>query len=129
MSFRTICTLGFWVTFLFGLSFVLFPAPLLALYGIAPVDAPLALMSRYFGSALLAYAAAIWGLRRMDSPVLQLAAAPWLAVSQLAGLLVSLQCVLAGTVNALGWSSVLIYGFFAVAWARLSRVAATAQSA
>lgn len=38
--------------------------------------------------------------------------------------------VLAGTVNAMGWSSVLIYGFFLVAWARIAMGAsATAQPA
>lgn len=130
MNFRTLCTLGFWVTFLFGLGFVLMPGPLLSLYGIAPVDAPLALMTRYFGAGLLAYAAAIRGLRSQTSPVLQRAAAPWLSVVQVAGLLISLESVLAGTINALGWSSVLIYGFFFVAWARLALGnTATAQTA
>jgi hypothetical protein len=131
MNFRTLCTLGFWVTFLFGLGFVLAPALVLSLYGIAPVEGALALMTRYFGAGLLAYAAAIRGLRSQTSPVLQRAAAPWLAAAQVAGVLISLEAVLAGTTNALGWSSVLIYGFFLVGWARIAMgaSAATAQPA
>jgi hypothetical protein len=130
MNFHALCTLGFWVTALFGLGFVLIPGPLLSLYGIGPVDASVVLMGRYFGSALLAYAAAIRGFRSQTSPTLQRAGAPWLAVVQVAGLLISLEAVLVGTTNALGWSSVLIYGFFLVAWARIAMGAsATAQPA
>jgi hypothetical protein len=120
MNFHALCTLGFWVTALFGLGFVLVPGPLLSLYGISPAEGSLALMSRYFGAALLAYAAAIQGVRRLTSPTQQRAAAPWLAVVQVAGLLISLEAVLAGTTNALGWSTVLIYGFFFVGWGRLA---------
>lgn len=130
MNFHALCTLGFWVTAVFGLGFVLAPGPLLSLYGIGPVEGSLALMARYFGSALLAYAAAIRGFRSQTSPALQRAGAPFLAVVQAAGLLVSLEAVLAGTVNAMGWSSVLIYGFFLLAWARIAMGAsATAQPA
>ena len=130
MNFHALCTLGFWVTALFGLGFVLIPGPLLSLYGIGPVDASVVLMGRYFGSALLAYAAAIRGFRSQTSPALQRAGAPWLAAVQAAGLLISLEAVLVGTTNALGWSSVLIYGFFLVAWARIAMGAsATAQPA
>ena len=130
MNFHALCTLGLWVTALFGLGFVLAPGPLLSLYGIGPVDASVVLMGRYFGSALLAYAAAIRGFRSQTSPALQRAGAPWLAAVQAAGLLISLEAVLVGTTNALGWSSVLIYGFFLVAWARIAMGAsATAQPA
>ena len=130
MNFHALCTLGLWVTALFGLGFVLAPGPLLSLYGIGPVDASVVLMGRYFGSALLAYAAAIRGFRSQTSPALQRAGAPFLAVVQAAGLLISLEAVLAGTVNAMGWSSVLIYGFFLVAWAHIAMGAsATAQPA
>ena len=130
MNFHTLCTLGFWVTGLFGLGFVLAPGLVLSLYGIGPVEGALALMSRYFGAALLAYAAAILAARRLTSPVQQRAAAPWLSVVQVAGLLISLEAVLAGTTNAMGWSTVLIYGFFFVAWGRLALApSATAQTA
>jgi uncharacterized membrane protein len=119
MNYRTLCVIGAVVTLLFGLGFVIAPAVVLSLYGIATVDAPLALLTRYFGSTLVIYAAAIWSFREVTAVQIQRGAARLLAASQTLGLLVSLQGVLAGTVNALGWSSVLIYGFFVVAWARL----------
>lgn len=120
MDYRTLCLVGTLVTLPFGLGFALVPQPMLALYGITSVGAALALMGRYFGVALIAYAAAMWGYREIRSDSVQQTAARLLAAAQLCGLLLSLQAVLAGTVNALGWSTVVIYGFFTVAWARLA---------
>lgn len=120
MDYRTLCLVGTLVTLPFGLGFALVPQAVLALYGIAPVGETLALMGRYFGVTLIAYAAAMWGYREIRTEGVQQTAARLLAVAQLCGLLLSLQAVVAGTVNALGWSTVLIYGFFTVAWARLA---------
>ena len=125
MNYRSLCSLGAVVTRVFGAGFLAAPGPLLSLYGITGSDAPLMLMTRYFGAALVGYAAAMWGFREVQSDAVQRHAAPWLAAAQVAGLLVSLECVLAGTINALGWSSVAIYGFFAIAWARLAMGSAT----
>jgi hypothetical protein len=123
MNYRTLCLIAAAVTVVFGAGFVVAPAAVLALYGITSVDATVALMTRYFGVCLVAYGAAMWGFREVTSGAVQRQAALPLAVAQVLGLLLSLQAVLAGTVNALGWSSVLIYGFFMVAWARLAMAA------
>lgn len=120
MDYRTLCLVGTLVTLPFGIGFALAPAQLLALYGIGPASAALALTGRYFGVTLIAFAAAMWGFREIRSDDVQRTAARLLAAAELCGLLVSLQGVMAGTVNALGWSTVLIYGFFTVAWARLA---------
>lgn len=120
MDYRTLCLVGTLVTLPFGLGFALAPQPMLALYGMTPVGVALALMGRYFGVTLIAFAAAMWGFREIRPDGVQQTAARLLAAAELCGLLVSLQAVLAGTVNALGWSTVVIYGFFTVAWARLA---------
>lgn len=120
MNHRFLCSLGALVTLVFGAGFLVAPGPLLSLYGVTATDAPLMLMSRYFGAGLVGYAAAMWGFREVQSATVQHRAAAWLATAQGVGLLVTLEGVLTGTINALGWSTVVIYGFFAVAWARLA---------
>lgn len=120
MDFRTIATLASLISVPFGLGFLLAPAASAALYGAAPPDAFTSLLARYFGSEVLMYAAALWAVRDLHEPQSQRRAAGFIAAATLAGLGVTLLGVTSGTLNALGWSSVALYGFFVVAWARLA---------
>jgi hypothetical protein len=120
MDFRTIATLASVLSIPFGLGFVLAPSASAALYGVPPPDAATSLIGRYFGSEVLMYAAALWALRDRRDAEAQRRAAGVIAVATVFGLGVSLLGVVGGTMNALGWSSVALYGFFVVAWARLA---------
>ena len=77
---------------LFGLAYLLVPASLLTLYGIA-LDPSSQWVARLFGSALLGYAAMLWLARKVPSgPALR-------AILELP----------LGSGNALVWSTALIY--------------------
>lgn len=122
MDFRRTTTLASLLSLLFGIGFVLMPTASGSAYGITGTDAATALLQRYFGSEVLMYAAATWGLRGLVDPTAQRRAAGVLCGATLSGLAVTLHGTLGGTLNAMGWSSVLIYGFFVAAWGRLALV-------
>jgi hypothetical protein len=106
---------------LFGIGFVLAPDQVLINYGIESSPA-IAVMSRLFGGTLLAMAVILWSARDFHDQAAVRAVLVGSGVSDVVNLVVSLLAVTSGTVNALGWSTVLIYlcgalgaGYFLVA--------------
>ena len=120
MDFKAIALYVAIASWLFGAALVGAPAQTGAFYGAPAGDAWHTLLGRYFGSTLLMYGAAVWGLRGLSEGAAQQAAAAAVAAATLVGLGVTLHAVGTGTMNALGWSSVALYGFFAFAWVRLA---------
>jgi hypothetical protein len=120
MEFRPVCTAAAALSLPFGLGFVFAPGATAALYTAVPDDPATLMVGRYFGSEMLMYAAAVWGLRGLQTLPEQRVAAGALVLATLFGVGVTLHGVLAGTLNALGWSSVALYGGFALAWATLA---------
>lgn len=120
MDFKAIALYAAIASWLFGLALVGAPVQTGAFYGAPAGDAGHTLLGRYFGSALLMYGAAVWGLRGVSEGTAQQAAAAAVAAATLVGLGVTLHAVGAGTMNALGWTSVALYGFFGSAWVRLA---------
>lgn len=120
MDFKTVATLGTVLSGSFGLAFSLAPAASQALYGANGTDAFTLLLGRYFGSELLLFAAALWALRSVRDARVQRQAALGIALGSLGGLLVTLLGLNNGALNAMGWSSVALYGFFVLAWGRLA---------
>lgn len=104
----------------FGLSFLLFPATMLPLYG-APTDAPTVLMSRFFGVALLHVGLLLYLMRDVRDTASQRAMALAGVVGSIAGVAVALIGVLGGVVNALGWSTVVIYALLLLGYASCLR--------
>ncbi len=93
---------------LFGIAFVLAPGPVLANYGITSTNPPLALMSRLFGATLLALAVIQWMARDFDAAPRR-AVLIGVGVADAVAFLIAIAAVIAGTINALGWSTVIIY--------------------
>jgi len=93
----------------FGLSFLLVPATVLPFYGLS-VDPATVLMSRFFGVALLQLGLVLYLLRDVRESASQRALTTAGVVGSATGLTVALMGVLAGLVNSLGWSTVVIYG-------------------
>jgi hypothetical protein len=93
---------------LFGIGFVLAPDQVLINYGIESSPA-IALMSRLFGGTLLAMAVILWSARDFHDQAAVRAVLIGSGVSDVVNLVVALLAVTSGTVNALGWSTVLIY--------------------
>jgi hypothetical protein len=110
MLLRVAGTLGT----LFGLGFLFAPTTMLRQYGIA-TDAAGGFMCQFFGAALLQLGLVLLLLR--DLPVATIPrVAAGAAVGELAGLWIAVRIQLGGQVNALGWTTVFLYGLFALAF-------------
>jgi hypothetical protein len=95
------------LSLLFGIGFVLAPGQVLTNYGIE--NSPtVALMSRLFGGTLLAIAVILWSARDFSETAIR-PVLIGLCVADVVNLVVALMAISAGTTNALGWSTVLIY--------------------
>jgi hypothetical protein len=92
----------------FGIGFVLAPAQVLANYGVESTPA-LSLMSRLFGGTLLAMAVILWCAKDFRDQAAGRAALIGIGIADAVNLVVALLGVTSGTINALGWSTVLIY--------------------
>jgi hypothetical protein len=101
---------------LFGLGFVFVPEQVLSVYGAAP-DAGTNYMTQLFGAALLGFATILWLCKDAeDSPERQ-AILLGLFFAEGIGFVVALKTQLGGAINALGWSTVIIYLLFALGFA------------
>jgi hypothetical protein len=104
------------IALLFGVIFVLMPATILAFYTTVPVNEIGTFMSRLFGSAILTYAAVLWlASDAPDSPARR-AIVQGFFLSMIVGVAVVVHFQLTGPINALGWSTVLLYVFLAVSY-------------
>ena len=95
------------LSLLFGIGFVLAPGQVLINYGIAD-SPPVALMGRLFGGTLLAIAVIQWSARDFSEAAVRPVLIA-LCIGDVVGLVVSIMATMAGTINAMGWSTVLIY--------------------
>jgi hypothetical protein len=110
MTIRTFFAILAVLSVLFGIGFVLAPAQVLASYGIAHSPA-LALLGRLFGGALLTLGIILWLARdfRDDAAIRTVLVAA--LIGDAVNLVVATMGTMSGVVNALGWSTVLIYLF------------------
>ena len=92
---------------LFGLAYLLVPASLASLYGIT-VD-PSSPYPRYFGSALVGFAAVLWLARKVPSGRALRAGLVGTFVASITGLFVAVVQALDVIGNTLEWSTVVIY--------------------
>jgi len=107
MSVRTYFAIFAILSLLFGIGFVLAPGSVLANYGITTTPA-VAVMSRLFGGTLFALAIIQWMARDLDASTIR-AVIIGLGVADAINCIVAIAATTAGTINALGWSTVLIY--------------------
>lgn len=98
MRLGTLLLIGGVIALVFGLGFLMVPAPMLALYGVPP-DPAVVLMGRFFGAALV-----------------QLGLVLGSFLGSVAGLVVALSGQFWGVVNSLGWSTVAIYGLLLIGY-------------
>jgi hypothetical protein len=115
------------VSAVFGLSFLLVPEMSLRMYGV-PAEPHNVMQARYFGSALLALGLLWFLARNTQDPTAIRAILVAALVGNVAGGVISVSA--AGTLqNSMAWTSVAIYGAFALASAYFlmaGRQAATA---
>ena len=117
MSYRTLQTLVVIAAGLFGLGFLLVPEATTSPYAVTDWNEGTLAVARLYGVALLMVAGASWACLPVGELNVQRRIALCSAVISAIGALVAAQSALAGSANALMWSTVAIYGFFCVAWA------------
>jgi hypothetical protein len=91
----------------FGLAYLLVPASVASIYGIT-LD-PLDQYPRFFGSALLGFAAINWLGRQVTSGPALRAILVGSFLASITGLLIAILQAVGPTGNALVWTTVLIY--------------------
>jgi len=96
------------VAALFGLGFVFVPEQLMSYYGAAPA-APASYMAQLFGAALLGFAVILWLCKDAEDSPMRQAILLGLFVAEGVGFVIALINQLGGGINALGWSTVVIY--------------------
>lgn len=116
MRLTTLLLIAGVLALVFGLSFLLAPGAMLPLYGIEPAAATL-LMSRFFGVALVNLGLAVYLLREVREATAQRGLVLAGVVGSGAGLVVALMGQFGGLVNAMGWSTVGIYGLLLLGYA------------
>jgi len=108
MTLRAYFSIFAILSVLFGVGFVLAPGQVLINYGVETTPT-LSLMSRLFGGTLLAMAVILWSAKDFRDQAAVRAVLIGSCVSDVVNLIASAHAVTSGTVNALGWSTVLIY--------------------
>jgi hypothetical protein len=110
MSLRNFLTVAAVIAFVFGLSFLLIPGSLLAMYGVA-LDPVGTVVGRLFGALLIGFGTLNWLTR--DATNAETARPVLLAnlVADALGAILTFWYQINGQIgiNALGWSTVVIY--------------------
>ena len=126
MKLNVFMTIVAIVAGLFGLGFVFTPEQLMSFYGATP-DASTNYMAQLLGAALIGIAVILWLCKDAeDSPVRQ-AILLGLFVAEAVGFVVALITQLGGGINALGWSTVIIYLLFALGFGYFRFIKSAAQ--
>lgn len=115
------------VAVVFGLGFMFAPGQVTSFYS-PEVGATLEYVAQLFGAALLAFAVLTWVARNAPDSEARRAVLLALFIGDGAGFVIALIAQLGGVVNALGWSTVVIYGLLAIGFGYF-RFADTEQTA
>jgi len=108
MKLSNVFTLNTLIALSYSLGFLIIPSTLIEWHGMVP-DTSLILMARYFGVALLGIGLVTWFARNAQDSKTRDAITGGLALSYIAGFVLSLQATLAGQLNAMGWLPVGAY--------------------
>jgi hypothetical protein len=108
MTVKLFLTIAAAISVLFGIAFVLMPETTGAVYG-TPPEAHTILAERYFGATLFPLGLIFWFAKDISDRSILRRVLIAFAIGCILGAIVSIVGTVAGTVNAMGWSTVLIY--------------------
>jgi hypothetical protein len=128
MTIKTFFAIFAVLSVVFGIGFVLAPGQVLSNYGVENSPA-VALMSRLFGGTLLAMAVIFWFARDIHDEAALRAVLIGTGIADAVNLVVAIVATSSGTINALGWTTVLIYLCGAVGAAYFLTAGRTQQQA
>jgi len=126
MKLQHLFTINIFIAVFFGLSCSLFAGWVLQLYGLVPNDAAV-WTTRLVGGSILGFASLMWFGRKAASVDTRRAIAFALLIQDTIGFVASMEIQLRGSVNALGWSSPILYGLLALGYAYFLYVQPTAS--
>ena len=116
MKLKTLLSINAIIALGYGICFVLVPKTVLSVYGMT--DNPSAMLAgQFFGDALIALGLLTWLARNVSDPETRKAFILALLISDVVGLIVSVQGTLSEVMSAVGWSAVGIYLFLALGFA------------
>jgi uncharacterized membrane protein YfcA len=108
MKLNTLMVVNALIAGVFGVGFIVVPGQVTSAYG-PEITPQLEYVTRLFGAALLAFAVLTWTARNATDSDTRRAILLALFVGDGVGFIVSLMSQLSGVMNALGWTTVLIY--------------------
>ena len=108
MKLSTLMVIKAIVCLVFGILFLLVPAPLMSLYGVT-LDPGGAFVARLYGAALFGNLMLTWFAREDPGSEALRASVLALFVYDAIGFIVALVARLSGVINPLGWSVVALY--------------------
>ena len=123
MKLNTFLKIHAVIALVFGLGFVFIPALILSFYTPVELNEAGVFMARLFGSAILTYAAVLWFASDTPDSEAKRAIVKGFFFTMLIGLAVTLHFQLTGPINALGWTTVALYGFLAVSYFKFNNIA------
>jgi len=120
MNYRNVVTASAVVSIVYGLLVVLLPGQAVRLYSVE-LTPPGLYVAQLFGSSLLGFGLLNWFARQFQEDSVQKSVLTANLVSSALGAIFSLIAQLGGVpgANALGWSTVVLYLLFALAFAYL----------
>jgi len=120
MTYKNITTVASVVAFIFGLGFIFMPAQLTGFYNVTLNEGGI-FIGQLFGAALLGYGVLNWSGRNFSAEQAQQGLANANFAVDAVGFIFALLAQLSGNtgVNALGWTTVLIYLLLALGFGYL----------
>jgi hypothetical protein len=116
MKLETFLTIAAVIAIAFGLAFFVSPARVLTQYGIV-ANVAVVIMARFFGATLLNIGFVLFLVRHVTEPAIRRGIVRGSLIGAVIGLIVAIHGQRIGAVNALGWSSVAIYGLLTLGYA------------
>jgi fluoride ion exporter CrcB/FEX len=120
MTFKLVCIINSVLAFGFGIAFVVAAEPTMAMYATegAPGLTPAGLLiANLLGAAFIGFAVVSFQARDAADSVARRAIALGFVVGNVIGAGMTILGITSGAVNALGWSTVAIYGLLAAGFA------------
>ena len=118
MNFRNVMVVSGALALVFGIGFLVIPGPLASLYGLELTQSG-TFVARLLGVELAGFGILAWLVRNLIEFHIQRLVLLAFFITDGAGFVVSLLAQLAGILNALGWSIVLIYLLLSLAFGYL----------
>ena|SRR5258708_39720144 len=116
MKLRNLYLVHAVVVLLYALALLLITQTILAAYGLSTNTSDV-LVGQFFGVGLLTSGLVTLLARDVTDPAAKTAINYAEMISAAVGFIISIGATLSKTMNSLGWSAVVLFGFFAVAFA------------